>query len=104
MSQPAELEVLKRWLEQSKFKPGPREAVAMGGSTDTAIAMLFVMAHVAEGGLDLRTHASILKGKISPAIVPGNPAESLILQRIHAGEMPPKRRIVEASIKVITAQ
>lgn len=53
-----------------------------------------------EGGLDLRTRESILRGgKSGPAIVPGKPDESLLLKRIHAGEMPPPRRIVEVSIK-----
>ena len=34
-----------------------------------------------EGDLDLRTKASMLKGgKSGPAIVPGNPDESLILK------------------------
>ena len=103
----AELEVLKRWLEQSKFKPEVYERPSQWEVLPILQLRCVIChgKHVAEGGLDLRTHASILKGgKSGPAIVPGNPAESLILQRIHAGEMPPKRRIVEASIKVITAQ
>ena len=55
-----------------------------------------------EGDLDLRTRAAMLKGgKSGPAIVPGKPEESLILKRIHAGEMPPKRELVSVSIKVI---
>ncbi|MBM3460397.1 MAG: DUF1549 domain-containing protein, partial [Armatimonadetes bacterium] len=53
-----------------------------------------------EGGLDLRTRTSILKGgKSGPAIVPGNPEQSRLLQRVHAGEMPPPRRVVEVSVK-----
>jgi hypothetical protein len=55
-----------------------------------------------EAGLDLRSRASMLKGgKSGPAIVPGKPGESLVLKKISAGEMPPRRRLVEASIKVI---
>lgn len=57
-----------------------------------------------EGGLDLRSLESMLTGgKSGPALVPSKPADSLLLNRIHAGEMPPKRRIVEVSIQVITA-
>jgi mono/diheme cytochrome c family protein len=57
-----------------------------------------------EGGLDLRSLESMLTGGNSgPALVPGKPADSLLLKKIHAGEMPPKRRIVEVSIQVITA-
>ncbi|WP_417387714.1 DUF1553 domain-containing protein [Gimesia sp.] len=53
-----------------------------------------------EAGLDLRTKASILKGgKSGPAVIPGNASDSLLLKRIHAGEMPPPRRLVSASVK-----
>jgi hypothetical protein len=55
-----------------------------------------------EGDLDLRTRESMLRGgKSGPAIVAGKPQDSLLLRKIHAGEMPPKRRLVEASIKPI---
>ncbi len=55
-----------------------------------------------ENGLDLRTRETMLRGgKLGPAIVPGRPGESLILKRIRAGEMPPRERIVEASVKPI---
>ncbi|MBT5123837.1 MAG: DUF1553 domain-containing protein, partial [Planctomycetaceae bacterium] len=57
-----------------------------------------------EGGLDLRSLDSMLTGGNSgPALVPGRPTDSLLLKKIHAGEMPPKRRIVEVSVQVITA-
>jgi len=56
-----------------------------------------------EGDLDLRTKASMLKGgKSGPAIVPGNPDESLILKMIHAGKMPPRERLVEVGVKPMT--
>ncbi len=55
-----------------------------------------------EGGLDLRTRASMLKGGASgPAIVPGDPDASLLLKRIRAEEMPPRRRLVEVSVKPV---
>ena len=47
-----------------------------------------------EGGLDLRTRASLFKGgKSGPGIVPGNPAASLVYQRILADEMPPPKNL-----------
>ena len=53
-----------------------------------------------EGKLDLRTRESMLRGgKSGPAFVPGKPAESLMLKKIHAGEMPPRRKVVVASVK-----
>jgi mono/diheme cytochrome c family protein len=56
-----------------------------------------------EGGLDLRTRASMLKGgKSGPAIAPGHPEQSLLLKRIQSGEMPPKKELMDVSIKLIT--
>jgi hypothetical protein len=40
-------------------------------------------------------------GKSGPAIVPGKPEESLIIAKIRSGEMPPRTRLVEVSIKPI---
>ena len=43
-----------------------------------------------EGGLDLRTRASRLKGgRSGPAVLPGRPDHSLVIQKIESGEMPP---------------
>src|SRR5262249_35816514 len=57
-----------------------------------------------EAGLDLRSRATMLRGgKSGPAIVSGKPEESLLLKKIRSGEMPPRRRIVEVSIKPIEA-
>lgn len=55
---------------------------------------------VREGGLDLRTRASMLKGgKSGPAFVPSRPEKSLMLEKIRSGAMPPRRRVVEVSVK-----
>jgi hypothetical protein len=42
-------------------------------------------------------------GKSGPAIVLGKPDESLVIRKIHAGEMPPNKRLQEASVKPITS-
>ncbi|MSU62072.1 MAG: DUF1553 domain-containing protein [Pedosphaera sp.] len=53
-----------------------------------------------EGGLDLRTKASMLKGgKSGPAMVLGKPEESLMHKRIVAEQCPPRLRVVEVSVK-----
>ncbi len=58
--------------------------------------------HRQEGGLDLRNKAAMLQGgKSGPALVPGKPGESLLLRKIGAGEMPPRERLVEVSVKPI---
>jgi hypothetical protein len=57
-----------------------------------------------EGGLDLRTRASMLHGgKSGPAIVPGKPDDSRLIQKLRAGAMPPPTRLVEASVKPVDA-
>lgn len=56
-----------------------------------------------EGGLDLRGKESMLRGgKSGPAIVLGKPAESLMIRRINAGEMPPKQKLIVVGVKPIT--
>lgn len=57
-----------------------------------------------EAGLDLRTKASMLKGgKSGPAVVPGKPEASLLVKRIRAEEMPPRRQLVRVSVKPMEA-
>jgi hypothetical protein len=59
---------------------------------------------VQEAGLDLRTRQSLLRGGTSgPAIVPGDPDASLLVQRVHASEMPPLEKLAAFSIKPMTA-
>ncbi len=59
---------------------------------------------IRKGDLDLRTPESMLKGgKSGPAIVPGKPEESLLLQRIHAEEMPPRDQLIIAGVEPITS-
>lgn len=53
-----------------------------------------------ESDLDLRTVESILKGgKSGPVVVPGKPEESLILERIHAKDMPPPKELIRAGVR-----
>ena len=57
-----------------------------------------------EGGLDIRTRDSLLRGGVSgPAIVPGKPEESLLIQRIVAEEMPPAEHQSRLSYRPVTS-
>src|SRR5262245_28659298 len=59
---------------------------------------------VRKGDLDLSTPAGILKGGESgKSIVPGKPDESLLFEKVHKGEMPPKKegRLAEAEVATI---
>ncbi|MYB53185.1 MAG: DUF1553 domain-containing protein [Acidobacteriia bacterium] len=56
-----------------------------------------------EGGLDLRSLASLMEGGESgAALVPGKPDDSLLLQRILRGEMPPPDMLFENHVKTPT--
>ncbi len=56
-----------------------------------------------EAGLDLRSVASMLEGGESgPAVVPGHPQESLLIQKIRAAEMPPRETLAFYSVKPVT--
>ncbi len=59
----------------------------------------------ADGKLDLSTRAAMLKGGISgPAIEPGKPDKSLMVELVHFNEMPPKRvqpRVTKDELKLL---
>jgi len=58
--------------------------------------------HRQEGGLDLRSRETMLRGgKSGSALVLMDAEHSRLLQRIRAGEMPPADRLVEASVKPV---
>jgi mono/diheme cytochrome c family protein len=57
-----------------------------------------------KGGLDLTRRAStLLGGKSGPAIVPGKPEESLLFEKVAAGEMPPKIRLRPEQVAAVRA-
>jgi len=58
-----------------------------------------------EGGLDLRSLSARLKGgKSGPALVPGDPEHSLLLQKITSGQMPPPKMLFEAFVRPPTSE
>ncbi len=104
----AEVEAIRRWIA----------ALPDGDKSDrnTRVSQLDVLPillrrctachgpRVQEAGLDLRTKAAMLKGgKSGPAIVPGAPERSLLVRKVRDGAMPPRQRLVEASVKPIEA-
>ncbi|MFP6769177.1 MAG: PSD1 and planctomycete cytochrome C domain-containing protein [Planctomycetaceae bacterium] len=103
----ADVETIRMWiLRGAPYGKGGRLSAAV--SQHDTYPILQLRCVVCHGGrarnadLDLRTRESILKGgKSGPAAVAGRPGESLLLKKIHDGSMPPRRRVVEVSIKVI---
>src|SRR5207245_2828480 len=58
-----------------------------------------------QAGLDLRSLSASLKGgKCGPALVPGDPEHSLLLQKITSGQMPPPKMLFEAFVRPPTSE
>ncbi len=99
MLAPEQIATIRNWIDEEK----PLRA----GVTEADVVPIFQMRCVTchgkrkqEGGLDLRTQASRLKGgKSGAALVAGKPEESLIVKRIAAGEMPPPKLLFEAFVR-----
>ena len=104
----AEIQTIRDWIASgAKFRTPPKIARPVTQHDTVPIFLLRCTAchgtRRKEGGLDLRTRESILKGGTKgPAAVAGKPAESLLIQRIHAEEMPPRRLLVSVSVKPMT--
>ena len=111
----AEIDRLRAWIEKDlaeapAAKAGVKPA-AVAAVTEAEVRAVFQARCVAchgslrqEGGLDLRTLASRLKGgKSGPALVPGKPEESLLLKRILNGQMPPDAMAKDLAVELPTA-
>src|SRR5262245_47881651 len=93
-----QIEIIRTWIDSAA-----RHSVV----TENDVLPIFQMRCVGchgkrkqEGGLDLRSLAAGLRGgKSGPALVPGNPAESLLLQKITSGQMPPPKMLFEAFVR-----
>ena len=101
-----QIDLIRRWIDAEGM---PESAGPPGTPAVTELDVLPIIQagclachgkRKQEGGLDLRTQASRLKGGNSgPALVPGRPDESLMIQKIEARDMPPLKLILEYSIK-----
>ena len=113
---PGEVDTVRRWIEGGALLEGENADEAAAGAQDspdprkiivTTINVKCLLCHGRrhqEGGLDLRTRASALKGGVSgPAIVPGDPDASLVIQRIAAEEMPPEQHQARLSYRPVTS-
>jgi cytochrome c553 len=106
-----EIATIRRWLERGATIDSDREDdhVAQAAVTQhDALPILLrrcTTCHGArrqEGGLDLRSKETMLRGgKSGPAFVAGSPDASLIVKRLRSAEMPPPDRLVEASVKPV---
>ncbi len=108
-----QLETIRHWIEAGtpfKDKTDPATLLAAGEVNQHDIHPIMLLRCTAchglrrqEAELDLRTRQGMLTGgKSGPAIVLGKPAESLLLKRIHAGQMPPREKLIVAGVKPVT--
>ena len=105
--QKKEIQSIRDWIESGA------DAVSFARprvSQHDVLPILHLRCVVCHGGrkreaeLDLRTVDSMRRGgKSGAAIVPGKPEQSLLLRRVVDEQMPPRRRLVEASVKTMTA-
>ena len=112
-----DIELIRSWIEagglSNEQNPDPAtELVKVSRVTEREVMVTIL--HVKcvpchgrsrqEGGLDLQTRASLLKGGQSgPAILPGQPDESLLIRRIIAEEMPPLELQGRYSVRPVTS-
>ncbi len=106
----SEILAIRNWIAAgARFETAPAEKTIAVTQHDVIPILLRHCTvchgrHRKEGGLDLRTRISMLRGgKSGPAFVPGKPEESRLIQKTRAGQMPPPARLVEVSVKPIEA-
>ncbi len=112
---PVQIETIRRWIE-SADAGAPESGVAATAPpavTEHDVIMPILGAkcfvchgrHVQQGGLDLRTASGMLKGgKSGPAIIPGKPEESLLVQKIASQQMPPQKLQEQFSVRGLTSE
>ena len=90
-----QIEVIRAWIDHGAAQEAEKLGLTLVTEADVLpiLQARCVACHgkrEQRGGLDLRTQTARLKGGGSgPALVPGKPDESLIIQKIELGAMPP---------------
>lgn len=106
-----ELNVLRGWIEGGarSAAESPNAAVLTRVTQDDVVPVMLLRCTACHGlrrqeaGLDLRSRESMLKGgKSGPAIVLGHPDQSLVIQKMRSGEMPPRKRLIQVGVKPVT--
>lgn len=102
----AEIDIVRNWINK-ELAPPVEAPVQVSGIEALAIFQArCTTCHGGlrkEGGLDLRTVASRLKGgKSGPALVPGKPEESLLYKRMANGQMPPDKMAKDLAVELPT--
>lgn len=102
----SEVETIKNWIASGATAATSAEPMTQHDVLPILMRHCTVChgRHRQEARLDLRTRETLIRGgKTGPAIVPGKPDASLLIQKVSAGQMPPKDRLVEACVKPVDA-
>lgn len=101
-----ELDMIKSWLQTGAHSsaPGIPEPRELNQHDVLPIVLLRCTTchgpRLQEGGLDLRTPAKMLAGGSSgPALVPGDPDASLMIQRIESEACPPRAKLLKFFVR-----
>ncbi len=102
-----ELAAIRAWIEGGAGATKKAETASLNQHDILPILLLRCTAchglRHQEAGLNLSTRAGMLQGgKSGPALIPGNSAGSLLVQRIQSGDMPPKKGLIDAGVKPVT--
>ncbi len=114
---PDQNHLIRRWIEAGALRQGEKleSSLRFKGDVETSAREIVVtilnvkclLCHGRrnqEGGLDLRTRGSLLKGGNSgPAIIPGKPDESLLIKRVLSEAMPPQKDQARLSVRPVTS-
>ncbi|MBM80273.1 MAG: hypothetical protein CMJ78_06720 [Planctomycetaceae bacterium] len=101
-----EVKLLRRWLETgaaSKTPTALEETAITQHDVYPIVLLRCTTCHgprLKRGGLDLRTKSSMLAGgKSGPALLPGDPNNSLMIQRIETEACPPREQLLKYFIR-----
>ena len=102
----AEIDQIRTWIDRGLEKAAAPMVAVMEQEVRGILQARCVLCHGSgrkEGGLDLRTLESRLKGgKSGPALVAGKPDESLMLKRMLNGQMPPAKEAKALAVELPT--
>jgi len=98
-----ERELIRRWIAAGSPSEQPAEKIITQHDVLPIVLLRCTTCHGArlkQGGVDLRTPASMrLGGMNGPALVPGDPEASLMIQRIESEACPPRELLLKFFVK-----
>ena len=102
----AELKLLERWIINGARSEAPVEIEEEPLNQHDILPIVLLRcttchgSRLQRGGVDLRTRESMVKGgENGPALIPGDPAASLMMQRIETEACPPRNQLLKYFVR-----